>query len=345
MGESITDRSREYNIGGPRAGGMIASLEGGRAMKAIFQYDAGPALVGKLRSLSGGELTVEPCAEADERRFARLMEDADVLFHVLKPVTAEVIAGAPRLRFIQKIGIGVNTIDLGAAKARGIAVSNMPGTNSRAVAELVLMKMLACLRAARAFDAACRRGEGWSLGPEIQDRLGEIGGRTVGLVGFGAVPTVLAPILAAMCARLLYTDIVPHEGAIAERRDLDSLLAESDIVSLHVPLTVETENLIDRDAIQRMKPGAILINAARGGLVEQSALVEALRSGRISAAGLDVFASEPVEPDNPLLTLDNVVLTPHVAWLTQETLDRSLEVALENCRRLEARETLLHRVV
>ena len=314
-------------------------------MKAIFQYDAGPALVRKLRSLSGDDMTIEPCAEADETRFARLMEEADVLFHVLKPVTAEVIASAPRLRFIQKIGIGVNTIDLEAAKASGIAVSNMPGTNSQAVAEMALMLMLACLRAATTFDTACRRGEGWSLGPKVQDRLGEICGRTVGLVGFGAVSSALAPALLAMGAKLLYTSLVRHDDAIAEWRDLDSLLAESDIVSLHVPLTEETENLIDGDAIQQMKPGAILINAARGGLVEQSALVDALRSGRISAAGLDVFATEPVEPDNPLLILDNVVLSPHVAWLTQETLERSLEVALDNCRRLDAGEALLHRVV
>ena len=316
----------------------------GGAMKAIFQYDAGPALVRKLATLSGAGITVEPCSEADEAKFSRLMETADVLFHVLKPVTVEVIAAAPRLRLIQKIGIGVNTIDLEAAKARGIAVSNMPGANSRAVAEMALMLMLACLRAARTFDAACRAGEGWSLGPEIQDRLGEICGRTVGLVGFGAVAAALAPTLAAMGAHLLYTDIVRPDDAIAEWRDLDSLLAESDIVSLHVPLTEATENLIDAKAIARMKPGAILINAARGGLVEQSALVDALRAGKLSAAGLDTFASEPIEPDNPLLALDNVVLSPHVAWLTQETLDRSLEIALENCRRIEAGETLLHRV-
>ena len=313
-------------------------------MRAIFHYDAGPALVRKLEALSGAGVTIEPCPEADEARFARLMETAEGLFHVLKPVTAEVIAAAPRLRLIQKIGIGVNTIDLEAAKARAIAVANMPGTNSRAVAEMTLMLMLSCLRAARVFDAACRRGEGWSLGPEMQDRLGEICGRTVGLVGFGAVPAALAPILAAMGARLLYTDIVRPDDAIAEWRDLESLLAESDIVSLHVPLTAATENLIDAGAIERMKPGAILINAARGGLVEQPALVEALRTGKLAAAGLDTFASEPVEPDNPLLALDNVVLSPHVAWLTQETLDRSLEVALENCRRLEAGEPLLHRV-
>ena len=313
-------------------------------MRAIFHYDAGPALVRKIEALSRDGVSVEPCPEADEARFSHLMETTEVLFHVLKPVTAEVIGAAPRLRLIQKIGIGVNTIDIEAAKARGIAVSNMPGTNSRAVAEMTLMLMLTCLRAAHTFDGACRRGEGWSLGPAIQDRLGEIHGRTVGLVGFGAVPAALAPSLIAMGARLLYTDVVRPDDAIAEWHSLESLLAESDIVSLHVPLTEATENLIDAAAIEKMKPGAILINAARGGLVEQAALVEALRSGRLGAAGLDTFATEPIEIDNPLIALDNVILSPHVAWLTQETLDRSLAVAIENCRRLEAGEELLHRV-
>ena len=314
-------------------------------MKVVFQYDAGPALMRRLASLSRDGLVIEPCPEAEVARFGRLMTEADVLWHVLRPVTAEVIAGASRLKLIQKIGIGVNTIDLDAAEARGIMVSNMPGTNSRAVAEMTLMLMLAALRAAHTFDSACRRGDGWMLGAEVQDRLGEMSGRTLGLVGFGAVPAVLVPILAAMGARILYTARSRRDDVVAEWRDLDSLLAESDIVSLHVPLTAETENLIDAHAIGCMKAGAILINTARGGLIEQSALIEGLRSGVLGAAGLDVFANEPVEVDNPLLTLDNVVLSPHVAWLTQETLARSLDVALENCRRLESGEMLLHRVV
>jgi phosphoglycerate dehydrogenase-like enzyme len=125
---------------------------------------------------------------------------------------------------------------------------------------------------------------------------------------------------------------------------LPELLATSDIVSLHLPLVSETERLIDRAALARMKPGAILVNTARGGLVEEAALIEALRGGRLRAAGLDVFAEEPVSADNPLLGLDNVVLMPHVAWLTPETLDRSLEVAVENMRRLRDGGELLFRV-
>jgi phosphoglycerate dehydrogenase-like enzyme len=128
------------------------------------------------------------------------------------------------------------------------------------------------------------------------------------------------------------------------RCELDELLATADIVSLHLPLVPETELLIDAAALARMKPGAILVNTARGGLVDEAALVAALTSGHLRAAGLDVFAEEPVPPDNPLLALDNVVLMPHVARLTSETLDRSLDVAIENMRRLRDGSELLHRV-
>ena len=314
-------------------------------MKVVFHYDVSPALRRRLADLASEGLSVADCTENDDDRFRDLIADADVLWHVLKPVTAGVIALAPKLRLIQKIGVGLNTIDLDAARAGGIKVANMPGTNSRAVAEMTLLLMLATLRCLPVVDRASRRGDGWNLGPDIADRLGELGGRTVGLVGYGAVPRILAPILKAMDAAVLYTARKRKQFAVAEWRTFSELLAESDIVSLHVPLTPETESMIDAAALRRMKPGAVLINTARGDLVDQSALVAALRGGHLRAAGLDVFASEPVEPDNPLLRLDNVVLSPHVAWLTGETLDRSLSVAVENCRRLKRGEELVHRVV
>jgi phosphoglycerate dehydrogenase-like enzyme len=310
-------------------------------MKVVFHYAAGPDLAARLGALPGLRVTV--CPEADDAGFLAAMADAEVLWHVLKPCTAAVIAAAPKLRLIQKIGIGVNTIDLAAAKARGIPVCNLPGTNSRAVAEMALLLMLATLRRLPQFDAALRAGT-WSADPAVQDRLGELGGRTVGLVGYGAVPRVLAPILVALGCRVLYTDQTPQPGAVAEYRSLSTLLAESDIISLHVPLTPDTEHMIDAAALARLKPGAVLINTARGGLVDQAALAEALTAGRLGAAGLDVFDHEPVDPAEKLLRLPNVVVTPHVAWLTSGTFDRSLSIAAENCRRLAAGEALLHRV-
>jgi len=314
-------------------------------LKIVFQYDAGAGLSRKLAALAAEDFEIASCEETDHARFLELMAEAEALWHVLMPITGDVIAASPRLRFIQKVGVGLNTIDLAAAKARGIAVCNMPGTNSRAVAEMTLLLMLAALRRVAWFDSRTREGRGWPLPTEVQDQLGEIAGRTVGLVGFGAVPRLIAPVLKAMGAKVLYTARAPKADVIAEWRALDDLLAESDVVSLHAALTDQTQGLIGARAIQRMKPGAVLVNTARGALVDEAALVEALKSGRLGAAGIDVFAAEPAGAGHPLFALPNVVVAPHVAWLTVETLDRSLAVAVENCRRLRAGKPLLHQVV
>ncbi len=310
-------------------------------MNVLFHYTAGPDLAGRLGAIPDLHITV--CPEHDDALLARLLPTTDVIWHVLRRCTAEMIAAAPMLRLIQKIGVGVNTIDLDAAKARGIAVCNLPGTNARAVAELTLALMLAVLRRVSRFDAAMRSGE-W-LDPELQDGIGELGGRTVGLVGYGAIPRLLAPVLIALGCRLIYTSRAQHADALGEWRSLDALLAEADVVSLHVPLTDDTANLIDAAAIARMNPGAVLINTARGGLVDQAALTEALASGRLAGAGLDVFVHEPHDASEALFRLSNVVLTPHIGWLTTGTFDRSFALAAENCRRLDSGEALLHRVM
>lgn len=283
--------------------------------------------------------------ETDREGFMREITDAAVLLHVLEPVTADMIAAAPHLRLIQKIGVGVNTIDLDAARAGGVAVANMPGTNSQAVAEATLLLMLAALRRAAMLDRETRAGHGWRLDPDALDQVGEISGRTVGLVGYGAIARCLAPVLTTLGAQVLYTAQTPKPDAVGTYCALDDLLARADVVSLHLPLTPATEDLIDAAMIARMKPGAVLVNTARGGLVNEDALVTALKAGHLRAAGLDVFAEEPVSPDNPLLALDNVVVAPHVAWRTPETLARSIDVVMENCRRLNEDEPLLHRVL
>lgn len=314
-------------------------------MKAIYHYDVGPWLAERLSALATAErIQISTCPEDDDDGFARLLTDADVLLHNLKPVTEAHMAAAPRLRLIQKIGVGVNTIDLEAAKRRGIAVCNMPGSNSRAVMEMTLLLMLACLRRLLVFDARTRRGEGWGWPKEMQDTLGELAGRTVGLAGYGSVPEMLAPVLAAMGAEVIYCCRTAKSNAIGTWVDKEQLLARSDILSLHMPLTDETRHWLDRDAMAAMKPGAILINTARGGLVDEKALIASLSSGRLMGAGLDVFAEEPTSPDNPLLGLDRVVLAPHVAFFTLGTLERSLSIAVENIRRLRDGQDLMHRV-
>lgn len=313
-------------------------------MKAVLQYRASPGFRARIDAARPEWLEVVVVDETDKTRFAQEMRDAEVLWHVLEPVTAAVIAAAPRLRLIQKIGVGVNTIDLEAARARGIAVANMPGTNSQAVAELTLGLMLAVLRRVRELDHETRAGRGWLLPPETFDRMGEIAGRSVGLVGYGEVPRRLAPVLRALRAEVIYTARAPKPDAVGAWRPLPELLAAADLISLHLPLTAETAGLIDAQAIARMKPGVVLVNTARGGLVDEPALLAALRSGRVAGAGLDVLATEPAEAGHAFFTLDNVVITPHIAWLTPQTLERSIGVAIENCARLAQGVTLRHQV-
>jgi phosphoglycerate dehydrogenase-like enzyme len=325
-------------------------------MKAVLHYRATPGFRAAISALESEWLRIVVVGETDTPSLAREMHDADVLLHVLERVTPALIEQAPALKLIQKLGVGVDTIDLDAARARGIAVCNMPGANTRAVAELTLLLMLATLRQLSALDRQTRAGQGWSLEPALLDNLGELGGRTVGLVGFGAVGKCLTPMLEGVGATVIYTSrraaMVRVLSPSAKKPDtparlvsLSDLLSTADVVSLHVPLTAETTGLIDEGAIQKMKPGAVLVNTARGGLVDYDALHRALVSGRLRGAGLDVFDVEPAGATHPLFQLRNVVVTPHVAWFTAETLQRSLGVFAENCRRLRDAEPLLNRIV
>ena len=302
----------------------------------LFHYQAPPALARRLADLAGEGIEVTIVAPDDVAGLEASLPATEVLWHVLAPVDADFIASAPKLRLIQKWGVGLNTIDLDAARAQGIRVANMPGCNSRAVAEHTLLLMLACLRRLHAVETDLRQGS-WTPPAQVMAGLGELAGRRVGLVGMGAVPRLLAPILTAMGAEPVYWSRRPKPDAPAHWLELPELLATSDIVSLHLPLTPATAGLVD---IRALREGAILVNTARGDLVDEAALLAALKSGRIAAAGLDVFALEPVAAGHPLLALPNVTMTPHLAWLTGETLSRSLDVAVENVRHLAAGEPL-----
>jgi len=303
-------------------------------MKILFRFDASDGLKRRVNALSTTSVDITCCPEEDDADYRRLLPEAEVLWHVLKPVTAGEIEAAAKLKLIQKIGSGVNTIDVEAAKRRGIAVCNLPGTNSRAVAEMALLLMLACLRRLPELDALARK-QGWEKAWRLQDSFGELCGRTVGLVGYGAVAQLLDPMLQAMGAKVLYW------SRSKENARLQDIISTSDIVSLHLPLTRETERILDPG---KMKAGAILVNTARGSLVNEENLAKALKSGHLAAAGLDVLATEPPRAEHPLLALPNVVCAPHVAWLTQETLERSLAVALDNAKRLIEGKELRNRV-
>ena len=277
-------------------------------------------------------LDVRFCAEDDDDTFYRELSDAEVLWHVLRPVSGDDLARAPHLRLVHKLGAGGNTIDVAAASARGIAVANMPGANAPSVAEGTVLLMLAALRRLPALDHATRIGSGWPSDPSLGETVRDIGSCAVGLIGYGSIAKRVERIVVAMGARVVHTST--RDDGTPGWRSLPDLLADSDIVSLHLPLTEATTGLLGREAFSRLKPGAVLVNTARGPIVDEDALVDALQSGRLAAAGLDVFAVEPVPQDNPLLDLPNVVLTPHVTWYTADTMRRYLELAVDNCVRL-----------
>jgi D-3-phosphoglycerate dehydrogenase len=233
-------------------------------------------------------------------------------------VTADVLEAAPRLRVIGRAGAGVDTIDLDAATARGIVVVNAPGGNAVAAAEHSLALMFALARRIAAADASMKRGE-WSRGAYIGS---ELTGKTLGLVGLGRVGSEVAHRALGLAMRVLvYDPYVPDEHARhlgLEPCELEALLAAADIVSLHVPLTEATRGILNAARIDWMKTGAVLINCARGGLVDEAALIAALDAGHLAGAGIDVFSKEPVDSDDPLPRHPKVVATPHLGASTVE---------------------------
>lgn len=279
-------------------------------------------------------LDVRWVAEDDDDAFYRELPEAEVIWHVLRPLSGPDLEKAARLKLIHKLGAGVNTIDVDTATGRGIAVANMPGANAPSVAEATVMLMLATMRRMPALDRATRQGRGWPADPALGDNVRDLGSCTVGLLGYGNIAKRIEQILRAMGTNVLHTSTQRDEYNTSWAT-FNELLGKSDIVSLHLPLTPATERIVDAAALAKMKPGSILINTSRGGVVDEAALIEALRSGHLAAAGLDVFADEPVSADNPLLALDNVIVSPHVSWYTADTMERYLSAAIRNCRRIK----------
>jgi phosphoglycerate dehydrogenase-like enzyme len=301
------------------------------ALRVLAHFVPGEKVLGFLAPETDW-LDIRYCAEDDDDTFYRELPEAEVIWHVLRPLSGEDLEKAQRCKLVHKLGAGVNTIDVDTATRRGIAVANMPGANAASVAEGTLLLMLAALRRLPALDRLTREGKGWPSDPSLGETVRDIGGCTVGLVGYGNIAKTVETLVTAMGAQVLHTST--RDDGHPGWRALPELLAESDIVSLHLPLTEKTEGMLDRAALAQMKSDAVLVNTSRGGVVDEGALVEALRTGGLAAAGLDVFAVEPVPADNPLLSLDNVVLTPHVTWYTVDTMRRYLEHAVDNCRRL-----------
>ena len=271
---------------------------------------------GAFRTLleGAGFLVVDPPSEGklSERDLLEWLPAADAIIAGGESITAGVIAASPNLRAIARTGVGYDAVDVPAASARGIAVTITPGTNHEAVAEQTCARLLALTRDVVAHHRAIRSGL-WDRTPLPRP----LRGRTLGLVGLGRIGRAVAARAVAFGMRVVASEPAgdpDHDRRLGIARvGLDELLAASDVVSLHLPLVEATRGLFDRSAFARMKPGALLINTARGGLIVEADLVEALRSGRIGGAGLDVFDREPPPADHPLWSLPNVVATPHLA--------------------------------
>ncbi len=255
----------------------------------------------------------------DEERLVELVWDVEAVIVRSKPkVTRRVIEAAPKLKVIGRAGVGLDNIDLEAAKERGIKVVNSPAASSRSVAELAIGLIFNVARKIAFADRTMREG----IWAKKQCMGIELEGKTLGIVGFGRIGYQIAKIARALGMNLLLYDPYPNFERAKEVGgkfvELEELLRESDVVTLHVPLLDSTYHLINEERLKLMKPTAILINAARGAIVDTEALVKALKEGWIYGAALDVYEEEPLPKDHPLTELDNVVLTPHIGASTVE---------------------------
>ncbi|MCS7234846.1 MAG: C-terminal binding protein [Armatimonadota bacterium] len=249
------------------------------------------------------------------------VQDADALLVCFAPVTGRVVEAARKCRIIARYGIGVDNVDVRTATARGIVVTNVPDYCVEEVSDHALALVLACARKVVWMDRRVRAGR-WDARDAVPVR--RLSSQVLGLVGFGKIPRLVARKAQAFGLRVLSFDPYVAPSAMRELGvepvGLRELLERSDYVSVHAPLTPQTEGLIDEAALRWMKPTAYLVNTARGRIVDEEALVRALERGWIAGAALDVLPTEPPPPDDPLLRLDNVVLTPHVAFYSEESL-------------------------
>ena len=280
-----------------------------------------------------GDLTVYD-RTAQEDAAARI-GDAEVVFINKVRLTDEIFAACPNLKLVSILATGYNIVDLAAARRRGITVCNVPGYSTRAVVQMTFALLLEICQQVGLHSGAVHTGR-WQTCPDFcfWDRpLIELDGKTMGIVGYGAIGSAVGTVAQAFGMKLLVT--ARHERPVPEGArfvSLPELLAQSDVVSLHCPQTAENARMIDAGALAQMKDGAILLNTARGGLLDEQAVADALRSGKLLAAGMDVVSAEPIRADNPLLTAPNCFLTPHIAWAPLETRRRLQAISAENLR-------------
>ena len=288
-----------------------------------------------------GELTVYDRTPAD--KIAERIGDAEIVFTNKTPISAETIAACKNIKFIGVLATGYNVIDVAFARERGIPVCNVPGYSTVSVAQHVFALLLEITNHVGSHSDSVHAGK-WAACADFcywNYPLIELCGKTLGIIGYGSIGKAVAKIAAAFGMKVLVcaTHVDPsQETESIHYASRDEIFAGADVITFHCPLFPETQGMVNRDSIAKMKDGVILINTARGPIVVDEDVVEAVKSGKIYAYAADVVSVEPIRPDNPLLGVDNIILTPHIAWAPRESRQRLMDVTVSNLKAFLAGE-------
>ncbi len=297
-----------------------------------------PARADRLRAFLPPDFVLTHGTERGDEHMKTIIRDADFAISGQVGVSGDVLRAATRLKLLHKWGVGVDNFDIETARALGIKVARTTGSNAVPVAEFTIGLMLSTLRFQALGHERLRQGQ-WVAYNQMPGETFVLSGRTVGIVGFGAVGQNVAKLLKGFGCPILYTQrtrlpAADEQSLGVEYAALNDLLARSDVVSLHCPLTPQTSNMIDAAALARMKRTAILVNVARGGVVVEADLADALRRRAIRGAAMDVYSVEPLPADSELLKLDNIVVTPHLAAVTADTFEPTVRRMFDNMARV-----------
>lgn len=282
-----------------------------------------------------GELTVYDRTRPEE--IVQRIGDGEIVYTNKTPLTKETLKACPGIKFIGVLATGYNVVDVEAARALGIQVANIPTYGTAAVAQFAIGLLLELCHHIGEHSDCVKRGE-WSSNPDWcfwKHPLVELAGKTMGVIGFGRIGQETARIAQALGMKILAYDAFQRpelETETCHYADLDTLLAQSDVISLHCPLFPETEGIINKETIGKMKDGVMIINDSRGPLIVEEDLRDALNSGKVAGAAVDVVSTEPIRMDNSLLEAKNVIITPHIAWAPRESRQRLMDIAVNNLK-------------
>lgn len=312
--------------------GETMNADAKKKVVILNAYYPGYSIEHEILDPLGVEIVVTEPGKEDEGAIAEAVRDASAVITRETEITAGIIGAMERCEAIVRYGIGVDNFDLEAAKARGIYVANTPTYGTDTVAEQAVALMFAAMRRIATRDRDVRTGK-WDIGDS--EVMYGFGGKTLGIVGFGRIAhAFLQKVSGLGWGRVLGYVRTPRDIPGVELVDLDTLFREADVISLHSPLTPETHHMVDAKRLSEMKRSAILVNTARGGLIDTEALAAALQGGQILGAGIDVFEEEPPATDNPLFACDNAVLSDHTGWYSVESLENLHRMAAEEVARV-----------